>query len=165
MKTILTLLISLAFVVQAEEEAPLDAFKKPYSRDKSYKKLTPEAAAASMPDYKRKKIQVEGIYTGLIQAFPPILTKRGKKIDKYYAYKLNVGGTKLIILHKRDKKFKVLYENLKKGAKIRVYGKVEHIKVKMEMYYVETDSVVLIKEKAKINRKKMLDFINRTGGE
>ncbi len=104
----------------------------------------------TLDDYKNKKIAFEGLYSGLLLAFPQVLVKNGKSDKKYFA--LNMQPLNLPVIVKKSGDFKDTIPKIQKNKYVKVYGKVREFRQKNKKgrvisYYLELDHIVVLDKK------------------
>ncbi len=153
-----TIVLAAAFLMplfilhaQDTEENPLVAvFGKYAKQDNShdrYKEITYNELKASKKELEHKRAWYEGAYMGFNDTFPHYVEESGIKASRYYY--LLVNGMEVPVIARRKKEISDLIGKLKKGAKVRIYGKVKEFRQKpartiLPHYYIEFDHLMVL---------------------
>lgn len=148
------LLTALSIPAYCQEATDLSAefgdFGKAYKYHDKYKELTFQALKAAKESYEHKKVRYESIYTGFADTFPPYVEKSGYKSNKYFF--LNCGGIQVPVLARKKKDLTELIGKLKKGVKVRIYGRVKEFRSKPGMttlprFFIELAHITVLEAK------------------
>ena len=110
------------------------------SRYSSYEKLTIKQLNVMPEEYDNDRIYVEGIFTNFSTTFPNYFERSGFKSSKYFA--LMLAGSSLPVLLEKNDDTNQLIASLKRGAKVRVIGRLKDFKYEPKHrpyphYYIE----------------------------
>lgn len=114
--------------------------------------LVDKAILKAQPEkYKNKKIYFESKYSGYATTFPRYMERSGIKAGKYFH--LRTYPSNLPVLAEK-KKFVDLVIGLKKGCRVKIYGKVRKFVVnpkrsRFPHYFLDVAEIVVTKEAVK----------------
>lgn len=132
-------------------------FGKEYKNASSYKSYTLNQLKLSKKELKNKKVQYEGMYLQFNDNFPQYIEDSGYSSKRYYYF--IVDSMDIPVIARRSKDVTNLLGKLKRGAKLRIYGRLKEFKSKnrhgmLPDYFIDLASVtVLSNEETKDGNK------------
>ncbi len=114
---------------------------------KKYEPVEIEKLRATPEDLKNKKVCFETVYWKYETTFPPYVERSGYKAGKDYYLAVDPGSFP-VIADKTDE-MNAIIPTLKRGSKIRVYGKVKKfssppVETRFPHYFLELDKLEII---------------------
>jgi hypothetical protein len=92
------------------------------SKYRNYKELTPRELKTMPEEYEGDRVYVEGAFAGFTASLPVYVERNGFRTGRYVM--LTVAGSSMPIIAKKDDDTNEMLLALKKGATIRVFGRV-----------------------------------------
>ncbi|RMD78591.1 MAG: hypothetical protein D6820_09720 [Lentisphaerae bacterium] len=122
-------------------------YAKPAHNASRYKLVKYSMLKAQKKEYKNDRVQYEAVYLGFNDNFPEYVERSGFRSSRYYY--LLAGDLSIPIIVKRSDDIASLLANLKKGSRVRVYGKLRKFKVSPKHpmfpeYYVELEHITVL---------------------
>ncbi len=113
-------------------------------KPESYTEVDKAKLKALPEEYKNKKIWYESTYFGYETTFPPYVEKSGFKAGKDFC--LLVQPMVVPVMTEKTKELNDLIPTLKKGSKVKVYGKIKKFSNEPEMtmqphYFLELEKI------------------------
>ena len=157
MKTVSGILLSIASVFLLTCLANAETFKP-----ESYAVVEIPKLKALPEEYRNKKVCYESVYAGYETTFPPYVEKSGFKAGKDFC--LLVRPMDLPVMAEKTKEINELVPTLKKGTKVKIYGKIKKFMSEPEMttlphYFLELEKIEVVEE-AKVEKKNKADEDN-----
>ncbi|HCE45892.1 MAG TPA: hypothetical protein DET40_20295 [Lentisphaeria bacterium] len=139
MRTVSGILLSLVSILLFAGLANAETFKA-----ESYTEVDKAKLKALPEEYKNKKIWYESEYFGYETTFPAYVEKSGFKAGKDFF--LLVKPVAVPVMTEKTKEINELIPTLKKGSKVKVYGKVKKFMSEPEAtmlphYYIELEKI------------------------
>lgn len=159
MKAISAVLLSLVFIFLLTCPANAETFKP-----ENYTEVDKEKIKAMPEEYKNKKIWYESIYFGYEITFPRYVEKSGFKAGKDFC--LLVRPVILPVMAEKTKEMNDLVPTLKRGTKVKVYGRMKKFmsepeKTVLPHYYLELDKMEIVEEAVKPEKRNRPDDNNK----
>jgi hypothetical protein len=134
-------------------------------KPEDYKETEVKALKLQIEDYRNKKVCYVGVYHNTKTTFPPYADRSGIKAGKFFW--LIITPNNLPVIARKGKKLDDAIMALKRGSKVKVYGKVRKLKYKpkrtmLPRYYLELIHLEVVKEaekpwkKNKKNRREVI---------
>jgi hypothetical protein len=114
---------------------------------KKYEPVEIEKLKATPEDLKNKKVTFETVYWRYETTFPPYIERSGYKAGKDYYLAVDPGN--FPVMADKTDEMNAIIPTLKRGSKIRVYGKVKKfssppVETRFPHYFLELDKLEII---------------------
>ena len=155
MKTASVILLSFLSIFLLSFLSNAETFKP-----ESYTVVEIPKLKAIPEEYKNKKVCYESVYVGYETTFPPYVEKSGFKAGKDFC--LLVRPMNLPVMAGKTKEINELVPTLKRGAKVKIYGKIKKFMNEPEAttlphYYLDLEKIEVVVEDVKVEKKNKAD--------
>jgi hypothetical protein len=137
-------IIALAMIV-----ATLSVYAASKVKHDQYKVLELEIVKSQPEEFKNKKVCYESTYSQYMTVFPAYAEKNSIKPGKHYW--LVIQPNNLPVIVKKTDEMNELIPKIKRGTKVKVYGKIKKFRVTakhamLPTYYLELADIQILEE-------------------
>ena len=114
-----------------------------------YKELELNVLKSQPEEYKNKKVCYTSTYEKYMTTFPSYAVRNGFKVGRYIW--LLISPINIPVVSKKTKEMNELITSLKRGSKVKVYGRIKKFRQApynsmLPRYYLDLDNIMVVSE-------------------